>query len=186
MPAVIRDDILFVHIPKSGGTSIGQWLGDKGLQFDGHPNLDMMNSRVRGNPYSFTVVRNPWDRAVSAYQYLFWTQKETLFQNYIDKGKPSFEEFIKSLKNVKVDQVWFNGATPQSEWFKPGVDKVLKFESLEQDFGTIQTLLDDFRPLPHINASTRDKDYRKYFSEETRDIVGNIFLTDITNFDYSF
>ena len=186
MPAVIREDILFVHIPKSGGTSISHWLGESGQKFDAHPNLQMLLTKVHGNPYSFAVVRNPWDRAVSAYQYLFETQKETLFQNYIDKGKPSFEQFIKSLKNVKVDQVWFNGATPQSLWVEPGVNKIIKFENLQEDFGEIQNLLQDFRKLPHLNASNRDSEYRKYFSEETRDIVGNIFLQDITNFDYSF
>jgi hypothetical protein len=27
MAGVVRDDVVFVHIPKTAGTSIGHWLG---------------------------------------------------------------------------------------------------------------------------------------------------------------
>jgi hypothetical protein len=184
MPAVVRDDIIFVHIPKASGTSISNWFGN-GEQFIGHPKLETLLDMVSGKPFTFTVVRNPWDRAVSAYHYLFHTQKDTNFQEYIDKGVPTFDEFIKNLKTVKVDEVWFDGTTQQGEWFKSGVDLVIKFENLNEEFKVIQDMLGDHRPLPHCNKSEHGN-YRDYFTDETRDIIEKLFIHDIHTFKYSF
>jgi chondroitin 4-sulfotransferase 11 len=176
------DKVLFVHIPKTGGTSISQWLGGP---TSGHPKIETLLEKTKGNPVTFTVVRNPWDRAVSAYTYLFKTSKVSGFQQYIDKGTPSFDDFIKGLETVKVDHMWFNGATPQVEWIRPGVDIVLKFENLREDFKIIQKITGDFRPLPHLNGS-RHGHYSEYFTPETRDIIAKIFHEDIERFGYEF
>ena len=112
------DKVLFVHIPKTGGTSISQWLDAPSC---GHPKLETLLEKTEGTPITFTVVRNPWDRAVSAYAYLFnRSEKDPDFQQYTDKGTPSFDDFIKNHELIKADHMWFNGATPQIEWIRPG------------------------------------------------------------------
>lgn len=182
MPAVVRPDVIFVHIPKSGGTSIGTWL--EGPVMIGHPRMEDLLP-YKTNQVTFTVVRNPWDRAVSAYHYLFCTEKETTFQSYIDKGKPTFEEFIKNLGTVTTQEVWFNGLNTQCDWIRGGVDHILKFENLEEDFKIIQNITGNFKPLPHLNKSNH-KNYREYFTPETRDIIAQVFKEDIERFNYVF
>src|SRR5207302_4792563 len=60
---------LFIHIPKNAGVSISQaiygrqvWHRTASFFRDSDP--DYFSGRV-----SFAVVRNPWDRLVSAYEY---------------------------------------------------------------------------------------------------------------------
>ena len=185
MPAVVRDDVIFVHVPKSGGTSIGTWLG--GTQFIGHPTLETLKEHAEDrDQFTFAVVRNPWDRAVSGWHYLFHKpDKETIFQTYIDKGTPTFEEFVTSLETVRTDDVWFTGATPQCAWFRSGIDAVLNFHNLENEFGAVQRGLGDLRPLPHLNASSH-KHYRTYFTPETRAIIADLFEEDIRTFGFTF
>ena len=182
MGASLRSDIIFIHIPKSGGTSIGTWLG--GLTLGGHPRIEDFLP-YKTNQVTFTVVRNPWDRVVSAYHYLFYTKKETIFQSYIDKGIPSFEKFIKNLGTVTTEKVWFNGLNSQCDWIRSGVDIILRFENLEEDFKQIQKITNDFRPLPHLNKSEH-RQYREYFTDETREIVEQAFKEDIDRFGYEF
>ena len=137
------------------------------------------------NQFTFTIIRNPWDRAVSAYHFLFKTKKETNFQSYIDKGFISFEEFIKNLKNVKVPELWFDGQTNQCEWFRSGIDLIIKYENLHQDFKIIQKLLNNYTPLPHHHKSEHDN-YRTYYNDETKNIIANTFKEYIELFNYSF
>ena len=181
MPAVVRDDLVFVHIPKCGGTSISEWFSD-GKKYVGHPKLESLGTP---RPFSFTVVRNPWDRVVSAYHYLFKKEKNTNFQSYIDRGVPTFEEFVRDMKGVRVPELWFDGETNQCEWFRSGVNVILRYETLETDFKVIQDKLQKWDPLPHCNKSEHLQ-YREYYTCETRDIVAKTFSEDINMFKYTF
>lgn len=184
MPASVREDIIFIHVPKTGGTSIGEWLG--GLLFDNHPTLDML-SKYHTDQLTFGIVRNPWDRAYSGWNYLFNTPGiDTNFQTYIDKTPiPTFEEFLYSLDTVKTEQVWFDGRTSQTAWLD-SVDIVLSFHNLERDFRHIQKALNDFRPLPKLNVSSPHAHYRSYYTPETRALVADIFEDDIRTFGFTF
>jgi GR25 family glycosyltransferase involved in LPS biosynthesis len=68
----LQKKIIFVHIPKCGGTSID----NSGLfrhKAQGHRSLHLMKSMIGPEADSFrvfTVCRNPWDRLASAFYYL--------------------------------------------------------------------------------------------------------------------
>ncbi len=87
MPLFVRSKLLFIHIPKTGGTSIEKLLEERGeamsmftstgsIFINGHTpqhctfrelqDLNMVTDEVR----IFTVVRNPVDRTISEYFYL--------------------------------------------------------------------------------------------------------------------
>lgn len=182
MPAIVHDDFIFVHIPKCGGTSISEWI-PYGTHVIGHPKLESLITPDK-KKFTFTIVRNPWDRTVSAYHYLFKTKKITNFQSYIDNNTLTFEQFVKDLKNVKVPELWFNGETQQCEWFRSGIDLIIKYENMEEDVkrlfsGSVDT------PLPHEHKSEHSH-YREYYTDETREIISTIFKEDIEMFHYEY
>ena len=65
------------------------------------------------------------------------------------------------------------------------VDFVGRFESLEADFNKVCDMIGVNRELPHVNRSVRT-DYREYYTDETRAIVGSIAQADIEMFGYEF
>ena len=68
---------------------------------------------------------------------------------------------------------------------RPIVDYVGRYETLEADFDEITRHLGLDLQLPHLN-STEHRDYRSYYSAETRERVAELWAVDIENFGYSF
>jgi len=176
MPTVHCGDVTFIHIPKTAGYSVTEWLMKK-----------LKGSIIRGihlstkmtlvkTPETFTVVRNPWDRVVSLWAY--W--------NKVRKTNVPFDDFVRNLHTYKFNEnSWFTFDQPQKAWIPDGVTYLLKFETLDQDFVQIQTLLGCTDPLPRVNTSQHD-DYHTYYTDETRDIVSQVFKDDIEAFGYVF
>ena len=64
--------------------------------------------------------------------------------------------------------------------------KLIKLENINHD---IQLLKDKFnikQELPYLNTSSRNKDYREYYNDNTKQIVENKFKKDINTFGYKF
>ncbi|HEY1709602.1 MAG TPA: sulfotransferase family 2 domain-containing protein [Rhizomicrobium sp.] len=106
MPAVScrGKNILFVHIPRTGGTSIEHWLRELGtLRLFSHSvpvfsrvtpqHLTANNiDELFGNSYfdyAFTVVRNPFDRIASEYRMRCKRAQEDVF-----KGGPTLSTWL--------------------------------------------------------------------------------------------
>ena len=65
------------------------------------------------------------------------------------------------------------------------VDFIGKFESINDDFDQIKSIIGIEAELPHLNASKR-AGYQSYYDDETRLIVAQWFHEDIEAFGYSF
>jgi hypothetical protein len=108
------------------------------------------------------------------------------FWNKLKKADVPFDAFVRNLHTYKFNEnSWFTFDQPQKAWIPDGVTYLLKFETLEQDFVQIQTLLGCTDPLPRVNTSQHD-DYHTYYTDETRDIVARVFKDDIEAFGYVF
>ena len=183
---------VFVRIPKTATESICKALGDPGYQhrsihfYRYHPDLN------KALP-SFTVVRNPWDRFVSAFEFA---------KKNPDIGNKSVQEFLNSFADIqsfihacKKDKLIYRLRShhfiPQYKFISAlngtiGVDHVLHFETLQADFTKLcQSLGIAEISLPHINKTSHAK-YQDYYSPETRDIVGQLYKKDIELFGYEF
>lgn len=174
----------FVHIPKTAGVSISKWLlknCDAHLlinkRFDKGKHMEFREIVNLGDPgFSFSVVRNPWDRLLSGFSY-YKKRHTRSFENI------SFEEFVKSEKLGKLgrNQVhYLDSKRPEYH-----IDLILRFESLERDFIQIQNKLNCYEPLTKANRSNHEP-YQNYYTNEMRDIVNRLYKTDIETFEYEF
>ena len=63
------------------------------------------------------------------------------------------------------------------------VNRILRFESLEKDFGSLMLELQMDTRLPHVKVSNR-KSYREYYDDTTAEIVADAFAPDLEQFGY--
>lgn len=185
-------NLTFLHIPKTAGTSILDWLRtNKGnsniVEWETHPK----HSELPQGNTSFTIVRNPWDRMVSAYHYL---KKISLpegsswlkLNDITEDNFPTFEVWIKNLHNYKnPDAYWFRPETPQVEWLDKPIDIILRYENLTEDFKQIQLCFNCNIELPH-HYKTDHLNYRKYYNDNTKSIVEQFNKSDIATWKYQY
>lgn len=63
--------VVFIHIPKAGGTSVAHALfGKRAGHFYAMEIAQCMGGKEFMETYSFAIVRNPYDRLVSAYHFV--------------------------------------------------------------------------------------------------------------------
>ncbi len=189
----MKEQFVFVHIPKCGGISI---YSDEFIYF--HHNLRDKNFvyfkdslERKGAEFSFAFVRNPWDRLVSAYEYLknggICPLDAEDYLNLFSKYE-NFKEMVLNWEEVFFDQIHFKS---QSDWICDNdgniiVDFVGKFENLQQDFDIVCDRMQIPRKkLPHTNK-TNHKHYTKYYNDEIREIVAKKYARDIEYFGYKF
>jgi hypothetical protein len=201
--------LIFYRIPKNASTSMITHLGsfnlikkheqrfheiaDKKIYrnwFDpthAKPNeaLKVFKNELR-NYFSFCIVRNPWDRAISMYHF---ATKENLFSLYNLKKDINFENFCHLLNERKNDYS-FIATHKQVEWttgvYPPKV--ILRFENLQEEF---RGMLNKYEirhispNIPHEN-STKHSHYKDYYNPETKKIIANVFEEDIDTFKYIY
>lgn len=67
------------------------------------------------------------------------------------------------------------------------MDFVGRFENLQEDFDYVcDRVRIKRKKLTHANKSKRDRDYRKYYDSETKEIVAKKYADDIGRFGYEF
>ena len=180
--------LLFIHINKNAGLSIESALN---LPLYNHLTVNDYISILGLSSYSsrfvFTVVRNPWDRLVSLYHYRLKTN-----QNNILKFNPSFEEWVYKTFVDKHPDFYDNPIMFQSQsaWLSNSYglqpNRILKFESLHQDFNYLCESLKISASLPHVNQTRRDPYQKYYTSDKLIAIVADLFSDDLDSFDYVY
>ncbi len=179
------DSFGFVHINRTGGTSIEKALGIPFSHRTASEKIAEIGRDRWAKKFTFAIVRNPWDKVVSQYHYR--QQIERLGENGGD-----FKLWLKSTYRVpypgkgKVPKMLW----PQSDWItdKDGVilcNFVGRFESLPSDFTEICGRIRRNATLPHIKGS-KHLGYRDYYDEQGIEIVRKRYAKDIQNFGYEF
>lgn len=134
---LIANKLFYIHIPKTSGTSLYANLLRQGVNIEKyfftdkntdisphHYHLDILPKKY--NQYKkFTIVRNPWERTMSAYFYRNQKQK-TLDLEHFNKWLAC--TFIRFEKN---NSVWDNHFRPQVEFVDDNV-KVFLFNNLKE------------------------------------------------------
>ncbi len=155
-------DLSFIHIPKTGGTSVEDQGKMHGVHWGRHNqiNTDTKSTcsfwHVPGRQDStnikttFCVVRDPYDRIKSEYGH---RNKKTREEHITPEN---FNHFVKeNLREAKRNSDVNNcHLRPQTEYTRY-CDHVLRFENLESDFNNLMNKYghDDIRLKIHANQS---------------------------------
>jgi hypothetical protein len=186
-----RHQFIFIHVPKTGGTSIRKALlavhGSKDIKW-GTKHLTMSEFLakkplwMRGKRYrSFGFVRNPWDRVVSLHRYLC---KEAGALGY--PSPPPFPEFVLHLGDP---ESWIGGlhsAKPQSTFFPSSNCTVGRYENFLEDAAKIADRCAIRLSIPHLNSSGERVDYRMFYDDRTSGMIEDLYKLDIDRFSYAF
>lgn len=233
---------VWIHVPKTAGTSMNTMLkrsfkmpwsecpGRVGnvpgykwphlpVEKQGYmrhyvpPVIDSDGKYEYSDYFTFTCVRNPWDRLTSAYR--FWglskmksgkPRYKVAFQSTCHDKFKTFETFVRHFKRDCPNSIWehvvpdlvpeqVHGMT-QYEFLMQrvgdidNINYIIRYESIHQQIQELSKKLNHrLIKLPNQNGTKRFKqhsDYRNYYTPETREIVAKYYEQDIETFKYSF
>tara|TARA_B110000503_G_C7037612_1_gene366820 strand:+ start:32 stop:709 length:678 start_codon:yes stop_codon:yes gene_type:complete len=164
-----------INIPDKNFYQIGLKL------FNSHSSVSKIQSilepEIFNSYYKFAVIRNPFDRFVSRF----------LYYKKIDKRMKHFEfkDFLEW--DIKADRI----VNKQHQFLlnlnnEIGVNKIIKFENLQDDFKSLSNLIGIKKNnLKHLNF-TENTNYKKFYDEYTKEKVLRYSQKDLSYFDYTF
>ena len=190
--------IIFVHIPKNGGTSVNRSLYGR---FMGHSTARDIQ---RWAPKSFeklpslALSRNPWDRCLSAYRFAHAGQANDALSDvgmtanpvYQSKVFESFESFVlewlPTVDLLKEDHVFH----PQQRFITHAdetlVTHVGQIEEMEEFETYVSDVLGRRVSFGHVNHTTKGDGYQAHFTDNMVETIAQIYADDIMKFGYSF
>ena len=131
--------------------------------------------------FKFAIVRNPWRRLVSEYEFILKSPKHGRHRRVKVLGgfAPFIEMQIPRRDAYQTSQL----CDPQGNLL---MDFVGKLETLDRDWKTICERIDiPHVELPRKNVSVR-RPYTDYYTPETRDLVAKHWSREIELFGYEF
>ncbi len=182
---------IFVHIPKTGGTSIEHALGmyqlngERGQQ--DHRTIAKIKEDLSEEQFEsyfkFSFVRNPWARVVSWYRNVM---RDPLHQKELEIENPhlTFRDFLHHYHHswaLREQLYWLKDEKGQIP-----LNFIGRFEQLQQDFAIVcQKLNMQNKILPNLLAS-EPCEYVSFYDEKLRDAVASRYAEDIAYFNYKF
>jgi hypothetical protein len=194
----IYDDLKIVYFetPKCASTSILRCFKphtpyEKEIVINSQPSIELYGfgrqppvfpcnkiPEIIHSYFKFTVIRNPWDRLVSAY-YEFCKR----FNPFPRRQHVTFEEFVLYfLRHIHNVHWW-----PQLSFFpQNNCDLIIRFEHLVKDWKIMQHRFKQ-RRLRHYNGRQNRQPYQEYYiNPEVRKIVEEYYREDIEELGYTF
>lgn len=206
---------IFVHIPKTGGTALSLALEARAMQqdiligdtpkararrrrLDGarargrlwkHSTLADIDGLVAADSlkdfFIFTLVRNPWDRAVSYYH---WLRDQRFDHPAVSLARRmDFSGFLNHESTRSGFQRWPAAAYLQDAAGQDRATLFARLEHLEHDLAPFEAHV-GFRvtPLAPANRSDRSRDWRAYYSDADAALLARVCAVDIARFGYRF
>lgn len=189
--------VVFIHIPKNAGTSLYATFGMDVPENTHCPVTGYLASDAAlfHDSFSFGFVRNPWDRMVSAFQYLKHkpiSDDDKRWAAQTLAPFETFEDFMMALESAR-----FRNRVVGWRHFKPqwhfltnwaghnAVNYVGRFENLAEEVDIIGNKI-GVTPQLTIENSTQRKPYFNYYTPESRKRVAQIYAEDITRYGYTW
>lgn len=194
---------IFLHIPKTAGTSVEESLYDfHDFNYSDEPHLELlqyyddMEKEEFDSFFKFTVIRNPFNLLYSTWTYYVKNNGIDIdFNSWIKwRYRENYGKYRhlsrKSDPNFRLS--FYINRYPQTLWLvnREGdfiIDHTICFERVEEEMSNLfdKLKLGDMY-LPHENKSSFDDQVRyiEYYNEESIEIVKEEFKIDFDLFGY--
>ena len=205
---------IFVHAPKTAGTSMALALEGRAMKDDimlgdtpkaikrrrrlkevkthgrlwKHSTLTDIDGLISpeqlNDLFAFTLVRNPWDRMVSYYH---WLKQQSFAHPAVTLAKSAdFQAFVCAQHTRDTFR-----NTPAQHYMtdingQERCDAYIRIEHFDQDVTDLSDHLGFDLNLEHVNKSTRREGYQSYYNAESQKSVCESCAVDIERFGYSF
>jgi len=209
MPLYIYNDkkakrsvaVYFIHIPKCAGTTLEKMFASLGFQSflapedylfarqylkvpPTHFDIETIEKIFDLNKlYSFSIVRNPYNRILSDYK---WAKEKSNRTEYFKAM--SFDEFCSnSFEEYKIDQTYLaSHIKPQHKFISNNVKKVFKLEdgletAIQQVFADLGIVISGNILLPRLNATNENP---IEISNYTRELIYDFYKEDFEMLGY--
>ncbi len=188
-------NVMFIHIPKTAGSSIEKSLKlmrtrfpgrfKKRFKNSGHHSFGHLDVRKRlrngaiskefyESAFKFCFCRNPYDRAVSHYFYVI--------DKHPDKFSPkiSFIDFTRTLGD-------YGRMFTTQKSYTDGIefDFIGRFENLKEDFEKVKEIIGVDGELIKMNT-TKHMHYSKHYNAESTDNIAKFYQEDFERFGYGY
>lgn len=177
-----KHKFIFIHIPRTGGTSIEKLLGNKYQFKRKHESLFSLEEKVDISAFfKFSFIRNPWDIAISKYFAPYYSKINALSNNsllyFLNNYFPSPNE----------------SGDLFHDYFNPSkMDFIGRFETREKNLDYISSKI-KIKLDPKFSVKSKEmqkkrskKHYTEYYDDETKSIVAEKYAKDIEYFGYKF
>ncbi len=198
---------VFIHVYKTGGTSIEKALKSISISeyfsYNNHSTAGELREALPpayGSYTWFSVIRNPFDLNVSLWRFISESHRHQDHDAIVGSTFPEFADWLnaKGWSRWKTDLDW-QVANKRSrppryltlEEFVCDnrgqllVDRVLRQESLSDDFRHLCQDLEIETELPYLNRSRHDH-YRSYYDNRSRRLIEQYHARDLELFGYQF
>ena len=189
---------IFIHIPKTGGTSVKKILSDKikinGFKVNGelveynkntHLGINKEQFNKYKDYYKFVFVRHPYDWIKSYYN--FHSNKSKFYKNITTKK-------IKNTINVSFDE-WLGGLKKfnQTDFFTDGddylVDKVCRLEKFDKDLKYVLEKINinnEFKNIKMKESKKFNIDTIKNLNDNQKKMIQKICAKDFRLLGYVY
>lgn len=195
---------LYIHMPKTAGNSVNRLFG---MSWQNHKDLGRYSLELGVERclayHRFAIVRNPWDRLLSEYNFQRRKSRPDASRLHIFDKHGRERRFSEWVRVVFDDPFRYPASTwggevsphihrwsPQVDWLSLGgklaIDSILRLECLPKDITALQRRLGmPTRRMPHRNWKFHWH-YSRYYDEPTRELVRRFYASDLRAFAYDF
>ena len=180
MPFFTKDDlkVYFVHIPKTGGSSVRKIFTDNNWKMHGAHNQNHITNwshYVKDDIKLFTIIREPIDRILSEIRGDNW---------YRDKNT-DINSCVESIENlIKNNNTKANHLTSLCDFIPVNLEncvKIFRFEDPNHR-EKIKNYFNLKGEYPHVTGDTYDADWGYELSTKSREKIKQLYKSDYDRF----